>query len=389
MDIYGESDLILRGAITGDVNGSLVIAADGRSVQFVANAPLALDTYSVIVRSGSDAFQTVNGELLDGNADEEAGDSYSGSFTISEMSSVRLGIPSFARGAGQDVHVPVSSDAGIPLVLKSEGSVRSLDAIFKFNPELLDVSAIEPAVDLPEFVSFSIEVLEPGRIAIRFDASESFPDNGGAPVGRLTIANVMAQVATTAENGSSALVSLESVVVNGSITVGGSNAVQVVASLGDTTGDGEYSPADSALTARLAMRLDSGLVSYPAIAPTLVADVSGNGTVSMLDAAMIASVSGGNQGPVQASSSPPRQMLLRHEGSARRADVIDVSGVLSDDETKILAESRNSATSRAQAFADIAAGWAASAAANEGSTFSFAEDSDESGDSIFVDPGLA
>ena len=87
------------------------------------------------------------------------------------------------------------------------------------------------------------------------------------------------------------------------------NAVQVVASLGDTSGDGAYSSADSALAARLAMRLDSGLVSYPVVIPSLVADVSGNGTVSMLDAAMIAGVSGGSQGPDSGSASPPRQML--------------------------------------------------------------------------------
>ena len=388
MDVFGESDITLRGATTGDVNGSLVIAADGRSLQFVANGALAIDSYSVVVRSGSDAFQTVTGELLDGNADEEAGDSYNGTFTISEVPTVRLAIPSFARGPGQDVHVPVGSESGIPLVLESDGSVRSLDAIFSFNPELLDVSDIVPAVNLPEFVTFSTEVLEPGRIALRFDATESFPDGGGAPAGQLTIANVMAQVATAAENGSSALLSLESVVSNSTITVGGSNAVQLVAALGDTSGDGAYSSADSALAARLAMRLDSGLVNYPVVIPSLVADVSGNGTVSMLDAAMIAGVSGGSQGPDSGSASAPRQMLLRHEGSFRRADVIDVSSVLSDVDTKVLAESRDSAASRAQAFADIAAGWAASVAANENSTFSFAEDSDESADSIFVDPGL-
>ena len=388
MGIFGESDITLRGATTGDVNGSLVIAADGRSLQFVANGALAIDSYSVVVRSGSDAFQTVTGELLDGNADEEAGDSYNGTFTISEVPTVRLAIPSFARGPGQDVHVPVGSESGIPLVLESDGSVRSLDAIFSFNPELLDVSDIVPAVNLPEFVTFSTEVLEPGRIALRFDATESFPDGGGAPAGQLTIANVMAQVATAAENGSSALLSLESVVSNSTITVGGSNAVQLVAALGDTSGDGAYSSADSALAARLAMRLDSGLVNYPVVIPSLVADVSGNGTVSMLDAAMIAGVSGGSQGPGSGSASAPRQMLLRHEGSFRRADVIDVSSVLSDVDTKVLAESRDSAASRAQAFADIAAGWAASVAANENSTFSFAEDSDESADSIFVDPGL-
>ena len=388
MDIYGESDLTLRGATTGDVDGSLVIAADGRSLQFVANAPLALDTYSVIVRSGSDAFQTVTGELLDGNADEEAGDSYNGTFTISEVPAVRLAIPSFARGSGQDVNVPAGSEGGIPLVLESDGSVRSLEAIFNFDPELLEVLTIDPAADLPEFVSFSTEVLEPGRIALRFDASESFPDVGGAPAGQLTIANVMAQVAATAENGSSALVSLESVVVNGTVTAGGSNAVQVVASLGDTSGDGEYSSTDASLAARLAMRLDSGFVSYPVINPSLVADVSGNGTVSMLDAAMIAGIRSSSEGPRLASAPQPRQMLLRHGGSFRRADVIDVSGVLSDDQTSLLAASRDSASTRAQAFADIAAGWAASTATKGSDTFSFAEDSDKTRDLIFADPGL-
>ena len=388
LDIYGESDLLLRGVTTGDVDGSLVIAADGRSLQFVANAPLALDTYSVIVRSGSDAFQTVTGELLDGNADEETGDSYNGTFTISEVPAVRLAVPSFARGSGQDVNVPVGSEEGIPLVLESDGTVRSLEAIFSFDPELLDVSAIEPAAELPEFVSFSTEVLEPGRIALRFDASESFPDGGGAPAGQLTIANVMAQVAATAGNGSSALISLESVVVNGTVTAGGSNAVQVVASLGDTSGDGEYSSSDANLAARLAMRLDSGLLSYPVINPSLVADVSGNGTVSMLDAAMIAGISSSNEGPELASAPPPRQMLLRHGGSFRIADTIDISGVLSDNQTSLLATSRDSASTRAQAFADIAAGWAASAAVREADTFSLADDSDESRDRIFADPGL-
>ena len=388
MDIYGESDLILRGATTGDVNGSLVIAADGRSLQFVANDPLVRDTYSVVVRSGSDAFQTVTGELLDGNADEVAGDSYSGTFTISEVPAVRLAIPSFARGSGQDVNVPMGTEGGIPLVLDSDGSVRSLEAIFSFDPELLDVSAIEPAADLPEFVSFSTDVLGPGRIALRFDASESFPDGVGAPAGQLTIAKIISRVATTAENGSSALVSLESVVANGIVTVGGSNAVQVVASLGDTTGDGEYSPADANLAARIAMRLDSGLVSYPVINPSLVADVSGNGTVSMLDAAMIAGIRSRSEGPETNSASSPRQMLLRHSGGFRRVDAIDLSGVLSDGQKSLLAASRDSANARSQAFADIAAGWAANVATRESDIFSFADDSDESQDHIFADPGL-
>ena len=68
--------------------------------------------------------------------------------------------------------------------------------------------------------------------------------------------------------------------------------------------------------------------------------------------------------------------------------MVDVSGLLSDDETKLLADSWDSATSRAQAFADLAAGWAANAETNENDTFSFSEGSDEAEDSIFIDPGL-
>ena len=136
------------------------------------------------------------------------------------------------------------------------------------------------------------------------------------------------------------------------------------------------------------MRLDSGLVSYPVINPSLVADVSGNGTVSMLDAAMIAGIRSRSEGPETNSASSPRQMLLRHSGGFRRVDTIDLSGVLSDGQTSLLAASRDSAKARSQAFADIAAGWAANVATRESDAFSFADYSDESQDHIFADPGL-
>lgn len=389
MSIHGEADLTIRGAATGDVRGSVIIAADGTSLQFVADSPLAIDTYSVVARSGAHAFQTVSGEWLDGNSDEVVGDDYNGSFTVSEIPAIRLEIPSFSRGAGQNVNVPAESNVGIPLVLESDGTVRSLYAVFSYDSNLLDVQDVVPSSELPDFVTFTTEVLEPGRIAVMFDASGSFPGGEGAPAGRLVIANVQSQVSATADNGSSAILSLESVVSNGTLSVGGGSAVQLVASLGDTSGDGSYSVADSTLAARLAMRLDSGLVSYPLVNPSLVADVTGDGTVSMLDAAMIAGVSGGDQGPATDHASPPRQMLLRHQGSFRRADVISTPGVLSEEESKTLSDARNSAASRAQAFADIAAGWAASRTANEGIGLTFTGDGDELNKSIFVDPGLA
>lgn len=108
----------------------------------------------------------------------------------------------------------------------------------------------------------------------------------------------------------------------------------------------------------------------------------------MLDAAMIAGVTGGNQGPSSESASPPTQMLLRHGGNFRRTDVIDVSGVLSEEESKTLSDARGSAASRAQAFADMAAGWAARQATNNGVGFASSGSGEESDKNIFVDPGL-
>ena len=56
-------------------------------------------------------------------------------------------------------------------------------------------------------------------------------------------------------------------------------------------------------------------------------------------------------------------MLLRHEETFEETEVIECLGVLSEEESKVLSNARDSAASRAQAFADIAAGWAARQAA--------------------------
>ena len=89
---------------------------------------------------------------------------------------------------------------------------------------------------------------------------------------------------------------------------------------------------------------------------------------------------------------PPTQMLLRHDGVYRAADVPDLSGVLSVDDSQLLASSRDSAASRARAFADLAAGWAAASEsfASIDSTVLFANADGDGDDNnvLFADPGL-
>ncbi len=387
LDVLGQPDLSLRGEVSGLVRGSVVVAADGMSLQFVAADVLAADSYSVTLRSSAAAFTTATGGLLDGNADEVAGDDYTAAFT-SIVPTVLVGVPSFARGAGQAINLPADSAAGVPLQLDSDGRVTTLSATLRFDSVLLDVTDVIPDLGLPEGTTLTMQALEPGRISLHLEAPVALP------AGRLTLGSLQAQVADTAAPGATGLIGFEAVTVDDAAAAAGRTAVQLVASLGDTTGDGGYSTADSTLAARLAMRFDTGFVAYPTTLPELVADVSGNGAVSMLDAAMIAGVAGGQQGPEAPQATPPNQMLLRHDGVSRIADVVDLGGVLSTEESDLLTASRDSAESRAQAFAELAAGWMASSGSLEGgeSALLFAElggDEADSGEGLFVDPGLA
>ena len=386
MDLFGAADLTLSGEQVGVVHGSLVVHGDGMGMQFVTSDPLEADRYTVTLQSGEAAFRSITGGLLDGNVDEIVGDDYVTSFT-NIRPSVLIGVPSFSRGVGQEINLPADSAVGIPLQLTSDGKFSVLTATLRFDPTFLSISEISPAVDLPVGVTLISEPLEPGRIHLRLESAETLP------AGDLTIGSLRADVGETATPAAARLISFESVVRDGSGVAAGRTAVQLVASLGDTSGDGEYSSADSTLAARLAMRIDTGLVAYATIDPLLVSDVSGNGSISMLDAAMISGVAGGQQGPTAPTVSPPAQMLLRHDGVYRAADVPDLSGVLSADDTQVLSSSRDSAASRALAFAELAACWMVNSGSSSGSesTLQFADDVDVNDDSsgLFADPGMA
>jgi hypothetical protein len=384
MNLLGAADLSLSGERVGAVRGSLVVQGDGSSMQFVASSPLAADTYTVTLQSGDSAFRALAGGLLDGNADETVGDNYVASFT-NILPSVLLGVPSFARGAGQAVNLPADSAAGIPVQLTSDGTVSVLTATLRYDPALLTIGAISPGADLPEAAVLTTTEIEPGLMSLQLESPVALPS------GLVTIGSLQADVAAEAIPAASGLISFVDVDADGGVAAG-RTAVQLVASLGDTSGDNEYSSADSTLAARLAMRIDTGLIAYATIDPVLVADVSGNGSISMLDAAMIAGVAGGQQGPASPMATPPTQMLLRHDGVYRTADVPDLSGVLTADDTQVLSSSRDSAASRAQAFAELAAAWMISfGGTDSGSTLQFADDvtDDDDGSFLFADPGMA
>jgi len=85
-----------------------------------------------------------------------------------------------------------------------------------------------------------------------------------------------------------ALLTFKDVSVNaGAISVAADTAVQVVAYLGDTTGNGAYSGLDGQRIKRVVVGLDTGFAAFPLLDPVLIADATANGSLSGLDATRV------------------------------------------------------------------------------------------------------
>ena len=71
----------------------------------------------------------------------------------------------------------------------------------------------------------------------------------------------------------------------------GSQAVHLVAYVGDADGNGAYSSNDAVLITRVALQTDTGFAAYPLVDPVIVADTDGSGFIPA-DAALQANEAG-------------------------------------------------------------------------------------------------
>ena len=113
----GPADVVLQGATSGEVAGSLVVDPSSRMITFIKKSgPLVADRYTVTLRSGTDGFKSVGGVLLDGDGNGTAGDDFSDTFLVPgiDVNAITVSLPDFVRGPGQDVKLPANTTTGIP-----------------------------------------------------------------------------------------------------------------------------------------------------------------------------------------------------------------------------------------------------------------------------------
>ncbi|NQV26965.1 MAG: VCBS repeat-containing protein, partial [Rhodopirellula sp.] len=281
----GPADVVVTGASSGVVNGSLVIDAAAGTASFIKTGGLlAADTYTVTLRSGSDGFVTTDGDLLDGNRNGTGGDNFTTVFTVTPLSpeTVTVSIPDFTRGFGQAVNVPADG-LGIPLTISRGTGISSLNLRLGYDSSLLDVTGFIPTV-AGLLADFNVDT---GALAI------SKPTEFTSETGPLTLGYFTASVPDTAIYTSKQVILISGLrvfddsVSTTSVPSVADSAIHVAAFPGDANASRSYNSPDTTLTLRQSTVRIDGLTLYPLADPALISDVTFDSSILANDATVV------------------------------------------------------------------------------------------------------
>lgn len=290
----GPTDVVVEGP-SGPVAGSLSLGTELDSATFLkTGGPLEPGTYSVTLRSGADAFQSVDGILLDGDGDGVPGGDYLGSFVILAPRGdfITISVPDFVRGPGQDVNLPPDQSFGFPLTIEEtvDAIIRKIDLEFSYDPTLLRITDVTLADDIGAATLDFVNNQEAGLLSI--DILGEGPLGAGSDDSPWEFVSLVTEVPSSAGYGEAQILDLGEV----TITDGGDityplivdDGLHQVSYLGDPTGNGRINASDASAVAQLAALLINGFTSLPLINPFILADISGNGRTNARDASLIA-----------------------------------------------------------------------------------------------------
>lgn len=277
----GPADVVLQGNTVGGIRGSIVMDPNNRRLTFIAtNGRLPVDQYTLTLRSAANGLRDSGFELLDGDANGTAGGDLVRTFTIaaSPVNEVTVQLPNLVRGPQQTISVPASSTSGVPLSFSDGGGITSAVMELHYDPTLLTISGATVAPGIPAGAVINLNTSTPGVATIQFTTTT--PLNTGTT----RFVDLQMSAPSNAPYFSKQILDLTNIVLNGGSIPGvGDDAMNSVAYFGDVTGNGTYSAQDAALVARLAVGLDSGLLAYKMLDPLLVADITGNSSFSATD----------------------------------------------------------------------------------------------------------
>jgi uncharacterized repeat protein (TIGR03803 family) len=302
-------------AVNKPVEGSLLLDPASNRIAFVATntayeanngAPVLPDgSYSAVVHgsAATNGFQALlaGGGFLDGLGTGTAGSGdFVASFTVHTAGQDIVWIPATANGPGQPLAAPGMNQAGggYPVYLDdSTGTVTYVQVTLSYNPSLLSVTGVA-GVGLT-----LLGTSTPGQAVLSY-TGPALSAGSQTLIGYLLATVPGGSAAKPTPYKAKDLLHLTGVALNGgTILVTTSDALHLVAYVGDANGDGAYSSDDAVKVTRAALQLDSGIAAYPLVDPVIVADTDGAGYVPP-DAALQVNEAGVNF-PTANLPSPP------------------------------------------------------------------------------------
>jgi hypothetical protein len=285
--------------------GSLVLSTSTNSLTFLAtdtslladtgSAILPDGTYTAVVHSSAatDGLQALNagGGFLDGLSSDLAGSGdYTATFTVNAAAAHQdiVWLPATADGPGQPLNAPGNNQAGggYPLYLTdTTATVTSVQVTLNYDPTLLTVTGVTGS----HFALLGPST--PGHAVLQY-SGPALPAGSQTAIGFVTATVPSGTVANPMPYRAKDLLHLSGVSVNGgSIAATTSDALHLVAYVGDADGNGAYGSNDAVFITRTALQTDTGFTAYPLVDPVIVADTDGSGFIPA-DAALQANEAG-------------------------------------------------------------------------------------------------
>jgi hypothetical protein len=273
----------------GQFDGFTFVATGGSTAAAAAGSALPAGTYTLTLVSGANAFKDLAGNPLDG------GNNFVTSFTVAAPPALLVSLPSFARGAGQPVHLPTDTGAGLPVYLSDATGVGSVSLTFTYDNTLLAVNGFTPNAAIPG-VSSTFTTSRSGTtttVTVTVTGTAAF-----GPAGPFTLGTFAAAVPATAPYGAKAVLRVGALTVTApggaSVPALGVDGLQLAAYVGDANHTRTYDTADLLLENRLFVGSVTGLVGSPAVPtfplvdPGLVTSIGGTGAVGAADIVQLA-----------------------------------------------------------------------------------------------------
>jgi hypothetical protein len=293
---FGPADVMLVGP-SGPVRGSLVltsaaapagqfdgftfIATGGSTAGSVGNSLLPAGSYTLTLNSGATAFKDRTGNLLNG------GTNYTTTFTVAAPPAEVLSLSSFVRGAGQAIHLPTDTAAGLPVYLSDATGVGSVNLSFTYDNTILTITGFTPNAGIPG-VSATFNTSANGTtttVTIAVTGTAAFTTAAGP----FSLGNFTATVPSTAPYGAKGVLHVSALTVKntgGTVLPSlGADGLQVAAYVADDHKDRNYGASDITLENRLFLGVVTGFVgtpvapTFPLVDPQLLGSITGNGNV--------------------------------------------------------------------------------------------------------------